>query len=165
MHQAGVVTCDQHLGPALPHVTRLVGAHRHRGVGVLHRERAAETAALVGSGSSSSRSPAPRAAAAGPVTDSEHPQGVAGRVVGHRVREVRADVLHAEHVDEELGELVDLRRQLGQPRASPGSPERRATMECWCRADPAHEPEGVTTASYPAKASTKARTTGTASSR
>ncbi len=45
------------------------------------------------------------------------------------------------------------------------SPDRFATMRCWCRADPAHEPEGVTTASYGSKASTNVRTVGTASSR
>jgi hypothetical protein len=33
------------------------------------------------------------------------------------------------------------------------------------RDHPEHDPEGVTTASYPAKASTKLRTTGTASSK
>ena len=54
-----------------------------------------------------------------PVADPEHPQRVAGRVVGHRVREGRPDVGHAEHVDEELAQLVGarpgLRDRVGEP--------------------------------------------------
>ena len=53
--------------PVSRDVARLVGAHRHRGVGVLHRERAAEAAALLGLrqvDQASARAPA-RAAAAG----------------------------------------------------------------------------------------------------
>ena len=73
----------------------------------------------------------------GPVADAEHPQRVAGRVVGHPVREVRADVGHAEHVDEELAQLVDPRaRSRPTAASSAGSPERRATIPCWCRAEP-----------------------------
>ena len=45
------------------------------------------------------------------------------------------------------------------------SPARRATIECWWRTDPAHDPDGTTTASYPSKEATQLRTTGTASSR
>ena len=55
------------------------------------------------------------------VADPQHPQRVAGRVVGDPVREVRADVGHAEHVDQELGELVGPRgraRRPGRERAS-----------------------------------------------
>ena len=40
-----------------------------------------------------------------PVTHPEHAQRVAGRVVGHGVRERGAHVGHPEHVDEELGQL------------------------------------------------------------
>ena len=77
------------------------------------------------------------------------------------MRERRADVLDAEHVDEELRQLVDLRRRSRRrAAAAPGSPERRPTIACWCRAEPAHDPLGVTTASYPSNASTKVRTTG-----
>ena len=47
VHQAGVVAGDQHLGAGLADVPGLVGAHRHRGVGVLDREGAAEAAALL----------------------------------------------------------------------------------------------------------------------
>ena len=64
----------------------------------------------------------------------------------------------------------DERRTAGAPKRrvraeASASPDRSATIECWWRADPAHEPDGVTMASYPEKASTKVRTTGTASSR
>ena len=58
VHQAGVVAGDQHLGAGLPDVPRLVRPHRHRRVGVLHRERAAEAAALARRrGRSTSRRP------------------------------------------------------------------------------------------------------------
>ena len=60
-----------------------------------------------------------------PVADAEHPQRVAGRVVGHPVREVGPDVGDAEHVDEELGQLVGPRaRSPRPPRPAPG--RRRA---------------------------------------
>ena len=44
-----------------------------------------------------------------PVADPERADRVARRVQRHAVRERRADVLDAEHVDEELGQLVDRR--------------------------------------------------------
>ena len=46
-----------------------------------------------------------------PVTDPQQPQRVAGRVVGDPVRVERADVGHAEDVDQELGQLVGAARQ------------------------------------------------------
>ena len=152
--------------PVVRHVARLVGAHRHRGVGVLHRERAAEAAALLGARQVHQVEPAHRSQQpARPVADAEHPQRVAGRVVGHPVREVRADVGHAEHVDEELAQLVDLRRESRRPPPAPG--RRSAGRRSRAGGAPTRRtsPTGVTTASYPAKASTKLRTTGTASSR
>ena len=48
VHQAGVVAGDQHLGAGVADVARLVRTHGDRGVGVLHREGAAEAAALLG---------------------------------------------------------------------------------------------------------------------
>ena len=39
-------------------------------------------------------------------------------------------------------------------RASASSPYRRATMACWCRIDPVHEPDGTTIASQLSKTST-----------
>ena len=83
----------------------------------------------------SSTSSSPRTASQqprGPVADAEHPQRVAGGVVGHAVREVRADVGHAEHVDEELAQLVGPRGgplDRGDQRA--GRRERWATIPCW----------------------------------
>ena len=83
-----------------------------------------------------------------PVAHAQQPERVAGRVVGDAVREGGADVGHAEHVDEELAQLVAPSATTSATAASsPASPERRATISCWCRADPAHEPDGVTTAS------------------
>ena len=56
------------------------------------------------------------------LADLEHPQGVAGRVVGHPVRVVRADVRHPEPLDQELRELEDPGRErldlLGEPPVS-----------------------------------------------
>ena len=73
----------------------------------------------------SSRSVSPRtcwSSRVGPVAHPEHPQRVAGRVVGDRVREVGTDVGHPEHVDQELAELVHLRRQLGDGALQAGVP-------------------------------------------
>ena len=81
------------------------------------REGAAEAAALVGALELEEGDPAdlleqlPR-----PLAHAEHAQRVAGRVVGDGVRVVGADVGHAEHVDEELRQLVDLRRRLRHRR-------------------------------------------------
>ena len=56
---------------------------------------------------------------------------VAGRVIGDAVREVRADVGDAEHVDQELGQLVGPARPTAvAPRGQPRVPDRRATIAC-----------------------------------
>ena len=99
------------LGAGGEHVAHLVGEHRRRGVGVLDRERAAEAAARVGAGQLDQVDAAHGAQQPQRlVADAQHPQRVAGRVVGDPVRVVRADVGHAEHVDEQLGQLVGPRR-------------------------------------------------------
>ena len=75
-------------------VAHLVGAHRRRDVGVLDARRCRR------SRSTPRRRAAPRSSRpltaaqqpAGPVAEPEHPQRVAGGVVGDGVREVRADV-------------------------------------------------------------------------
>ena len=113
MRQAGVVAGDDDLGAGLGDVCRLVSAHGDGHVGVLHGEGAAEAAALVRSGELDEVD-----ALDGPeklqrpVPHPQQPERVAGRVVGHAVREPRPDVRDAEDVDEELGELVDSRRDL-----------------------------------------------------
>ena len=99
--------------PGAEDVVDLVEAHRDRRVGVLDRECAAEPAARLGSrqvdqGQAVDRGEQPGRAVAHP----EQAGRVAGRVEGDRVREARADVGDAEHVDEELAQLVDLRRDL-----------------------------------------------------
>ena len=95
----------------------------------------------------SSASPGPRgrsrarpaAAARGRSPTCSAAHGVAGRVQRHAVREGGADVLRAEHVDEELAQLVDRRaRRTARPGA--GTPRARS---------PAHEALGHTTASAP----------------
>jgi hypothetical protein len=107
VHQAGGVAGGAQLGTGGQHVAHLVSQHGCRSVGVLERERAAESAALVGGGQLDQVQPAhvPQQPQ-GLVADTEHSQRVTGRVVGHPVREGGADVLDTEHVDEQLGELV-----------------------------------------------------------
>ena len=56
VHQARVVGRRADLRAGVEHVAQLVGEHRHRGVGVLDRERPAEAAALVARPRSSTRS-------------------------------------------------------------------------------------------------------------
>ncbi len=82
------------------------------------------------SGSSTRSMPAHRAQQAQrAVAHLQQAQPVAGRVVGHPVRVVGADVLDAEDVHEQLAELVDARRDRGDvgrepvvaPRARPGA--------------------------------------------
>ena len=55
-----------------------------------------------------------------PVPDPQHPQAVAGRVVGHPVRVVGADVGDPEHVDQELRQLEGARGHLPGGRRQPG---------------------------------------------
>ena len=107
-----------------------------------------------------------RSSRVGPVADAEHPQRVARRVVGHPVRERRA---RRRSPPARRRGTPTARRCAAPVRStastSAASPDRRATMPCWWRAQPAHEPDGVTTASYPSKARRRCRTAGTASSR
>ena len=103
-----------HLGPRLPDRGHLVGAHRRRHVRVLHRERAAEPAARLRVGQvhqvdAAHRAQQPQRG----VADVHHAQRVAGGVIGHPVREVRAHVGHAEHPGQERGQVVHPRRDLG----------------------------------------------------
>ena len=139
-HEASpAVTTSAPVSSTAPH---LVGQHRGRGVGVLDREGAAEPAARVGRRQLDQVEPAHRAQQPQRlVADAQQPQRVAGRVVGHPMRVRRADVLDAEHVDEQLGQLERLRRNgfgpLGRARSSPA---RRATSACWWRTEPDARP-------------------------
>lgn len=94
-------------------MAHLVGQHGVGDVGVLEREGAAEAAARVGGGQFDEvdalhRAQQPERA----VADAQHAQGVTGGVVGDAVREVRADVGDAEHVDEEFRQFVHRGRHL-----------------------------------------------------
>ncbi len=118
VHQARVVGGGEHLGARTLDRFALVGEHRAGDAGVLQRERAAEPAALLGARQLDQLDPAHLAQQPQrPVAQAQHAQAVAGRVVGHPVREGRADVGHAEHVDEQLGQLVGARRDRGHPAA------------------------------------------------
>ena len=88
----------------------LVGEHRGRDVGVLHREGAAEAAALVGVGQRRVLDAGDRAdEVVLPAAEPEHPHAVAGGVVGDAVGEPRVElgggVDDAELVDEQLRQL------------------------------------------------------------
>ena len=116
VHQTRRVGGGQDLGAGGEHVVDLVVAHRHRRVGVLDRERPAEPAALVGAlerhqGQAVDLGQQPLRA----VPDPEQPDRVAGRVEHDPVREARPDVGHAQHVDQELGQLVDPRARARRP--------------------------------------------------
>lgn len=114
MQQARVVRGHEDLGAGAAGVPHLVGPHGHRGLGVLQGEGATEAAALLCRRQLDEAQPSHLLQQLErPVAHPEHPQRVAGRVVGHGVREGRPDVGHAEHVDEELGELVGLRARSG----------------------------------------------------
>ena len=135
VHQARLVGRRADLGARVEHAPQLVREHRHRRVGVLDRERAAEPAALAARSSSSTRS-MPRTARSsrrGRSPTLQQPQRVARRVQRHPVRERRADVDHAEHVDQELRQL-----EARGPRP-PGSPLAHDA--------PTHDADGETTAS------------------
>ena len=62
--------------------------------------------------STSSRPRTARRSRSGRVAEAQHAQRVAGRVVGDPVGERGADIGHAEHVDEQLRQLVDPRGEL-----------------------------------------------------
>ena len=110
VHQAGRVDRRADLGARVEHRAQLVAEHRHRRVGVLDRERAAEAAALHAVPELDEVDAAHGAQQPlGPVADPERAHGVAGRVQRDAVRERGADVLDAEHVHEELRQLVDRR--------------------------------------------------------
>ena len=107
MHQAGAVPRRAHLGPGVQHAAHLVGQHGGGGVRVLDRERAAEAATGVGVRQLDQVDPGHVAQQPErPVSDPQQAQRMAGRMVGDPVRVVRADVLHPEHVHQQLGEFV-----------------------------------------------------------
>jgi len=115
VQQAGVVGRADVLGAGLAHGGKLVVEHRRRGVGVLDGERPAEAAALLAVGQVDQLEPAdvlqePQRR----VADPERAQRVAGRVVGDAVWERRADVVDAELVGDELGELEHAPRDRAQ---------------------------------------------------
>ncbi len=68
---------------------------------------------------------------------------VAGRMIGDPMGVIRPDVLDAQLVDQELGQLEDLRRDRERPhRASFGSPASSAAWGYMWRTIPTHEAEG-----------------------
>jgi hypothetical protein len=117
VHQAGVVGGGADVGAGVDDPPQLVGQHRRRRVGVLDREGAAEAAALLGGRQLDEVDAAHRAQEPDRrVAHLEQPQRVARRVIGHAVMEGRADVLHPEAPDEELGELEDARGEIADLR-------------------------------------------------
>ena len=125
MHQAGTVARGADLGAGGEHAAHLVGEHGRGHVRVLDRERATEAAAHLGIGQLHQIEPGdvaqqPQRAVTGP----QQPQRVAGRVVGDAVGVVGPDVLHPQHVGQELrqlegpgGHVLRAARQAGVPVA------------------------------------------------
>ena len=110
VHQARRVDRGADLRARVEHVAQLVAEHRHRGVRVLDRERAAEAAALARLVQSTRSIPrTARSSRAGRSPTPQRADRVARRVQRDPVRERRPDVLDAEHVDDELRQLVDRR--------------------------------------------------------
>ena len=109
VHQARVVGRRADLGARVEHVAQLVGEHRHRGVGVLDRERAAEAAALARALELDEVDALRRRAAAAAAGRRLAAAAASGRSGGSVTRcgNDGADVLDAEAVDEELGQLED----------------------------------------------------------
>ncbi len=93
VHQAGRVAAGAQLGAGAADVGGLVREHRRGDVRVLHREGAAEAAALVGLGQLGQFDAADRAQQVQlPVAEPEQAHAVAAGVVGDPVREVGAQL-------------------------------------------------------------------------
>ena len=100
--------------PVSSDASNLVREDRRRRVGVLDGERPAEAAALGRVGQVDELEP-PHGAQepVRRVADPQHPQRMAGRVVGDPVRKRGADVLEPEPADEQLAQLQHARRERG----------------------------------------------------
>ncbi len=72
---------------------------------------------------------------------------MAGGMKGHRVPKAGADIRPAKDIDEELAQLVDQGATSSTAPTRLRSADSSATVEWWCRTMPAHEADGVTTAS------------------
>ena len=130
LHQAGIVGRRADLGAGVEDAAQLVAEHRHRGVGVLDRERAAEAAAFLARRGSSTRSipRTARSSRSGASPTGSSAERVAGRVVGHAVRVIGADILDAQLLDQELRQLEHARHQCDHRRASAASPSVSARL-------------------------------------
>lgn len=107
-----------------PVTTLSIFPHSRRHVSVLHSEGAAEAAALLGAGQLDQlQTPDRTKQRQRALAQAQHPQAVAGRMVGHPVREVGANIGHAEHIHDKFSQLQHPRRQrirsLGQLTAAP----------------------------------------------
>ena len=155
VHQAGVVGRGADLGAGVEDAPQLVGQHRRRRVGVLDREGAAEAAALLGVRQLDEVDAAHRAQQPQRrVADLQQPQRVARRVVGHAVRERRADVLDPQPPDEELAtartraapSARDLRGE--RRRRRPRSASARVALAHHRRARPARRDDRLGVAEH-----------------
>jgi len=125
LHEAARVAGHEAVGAGALHVGQLLVEDGRGDVGQPDRERAAEAAALVGlrklhqlNASEALEQFSPRRRL------TQAAQQMAGIMVGHRALEGRLDAVHAEHLDQELGELARLCREpLGR------CPERRVVLE------------------------------------
>ncbi len=112
VHETAEVAAEQHVGAGRRHGRRLLGDHGVRDVGILDAERAAEAAAGLGVGELLQHEAFDRAEQ--PARLAAHAafaQARAGIVIGDGPVEARFGARDAEHVDEELGQFVGLRRK------------------------------------------------------
>ena len=120
MHQTRVIPRDQHLRTRLPNMTGLIGAHRHRHIRILHRERPTKPAALLSLRKRNHRDPPHRTQQ--PLRTITHPQQP-GRVTRrmHRdlMREIRPHINHTQHIHQKLTQLIHPRRQRLHPSNQP----------------------------------------------
>jgi L-rhamnose isomerase / sugar isomerase len=112
LEQARVVEGRAHLGTRVEDASHLVAEDRRGGLGILDGERPAEAAAFAAARkideveAADGVEQSPRR-----VADTQDPQRMARRVVGHPMRVGSADVVQPEALDEELAQLQHTRRQ------------------------------------------------------
>ncbi len=107
LHEAGGVGSRHHFGTGIQHRAQLVTQHGDAGVGVLDRESSPEATALTSIGQLYQVDPLHRAQQLQrSVSQVQHPQAVAGRMVGDSMGIVGAHIGSAQHVDQELGEFI-----------------------------------------------------------
>ena len=87
---------------------------------------------------------------------------MAGRMIDHAVRKIGAHVLTPSTSTSSWESRYVLDATASARRASAATPSRRATIACWCRIEPVHDPDGATMTSTPSNVSAYCRISGSA---